>query len=105
MVRTDCREQKLDAFYAPKSLTTQVEPSHSSVTGHNSADGERKRAAPAGSDQTPATKKRRHHKPVELTSVRNLQRKVLKGTQRYANSSYESYCQVTQRYGLSFTQI
>ena len=77
MVRTDCREQKLDAFYAPKSLTTQVEPSHSSVTGHNSADGERKRAAPAGSDQTPATKKRRHHKPVELTSVRNLQRKVL----------------------------
>lgn len=74
MVRTDSREQKLDAFYAPKSLTTQVEPSQA---GTNSADGERKRTAAPGSELTPAAKKRRHHKPVELTSVQSLQRKVL----------------------------
>ena len=76
MVRTDCREQKLDAFYAPKSLTAQAGPSQASAG--SSADGERKRAAaPPVSDQTPATKKKRHHKPVELTSVQSLQRKVL----------------------------
>ena len=75
MVRTDCREQKLDAFYAPKLLTTQAESPQSSVS--SSGDGERKRTATPGSDQTPATKKRRQHKPVELTSVQSLQRKVL----------------------------
>ena len=85
MVRTDSREQKLDAFLAPKSLGSHTGPHTSSSgsmdMGTSSSEeqrqgGERKRSAGDGSEP-PATRRRRHHKPVQLTSVKNLQRHVL----------------------------
>ena len=85
MVRTDSREQKLDAFLAPRSLGSHIEPHTSSSSNTNVGTstseeerqgGERKRSA-GEKLEPPATRRRRHHKPVQLTSVKNLQRHVL----------------------------
>ena len=89
MVRTDSREQKLDAFVVPQSLASQDEAQtrSSSGTGIGMSSGEegagiegggqRKRPT-AGGMEPPAARRRRQHKVVQLTSVQNLQREVRK---------------------------
>ncbi len=90
MVRTDSREQKLEAFFVPGStqqpLHSQSEPvdkgssSAQSESGSHSTSREGRRHSSTGtvSSVLRPLRKRAHRKEVRLTSVRSLQLSVRK---------------------------
>lgn len=78
MIRTDAKEQSLDSFVIPTSVreftnslnseAQSIETSPPSVSGEKSISHKRK-----SSDSILSTvKRRKHHKPVQLTSINNL---------------------------------
>lgn len=92
MVRTDAKEQKLDAFFVPESLREQQLPQSSGLMeGASSGDGREESmeveegtssAATASSKKRPAPsldqpfKRKVRRKEVKLTSVKSLQQSV-----------------------------
>ena len=96
MVRTDAKEQKLDAFFMPKSLREQQLPQSSGLTEGALSGGEREvkgeesmdveegtcSAATGSSKKRPAPsldqpfKRKVRRKEVKLTSVKTLQQSV-----------------------------
>ena len=99
MVRTDSKEQKLDAFLIPSLTGTDIEatdrmdyeepnlliksseesssPATASATDEETVlkEKNKKKRSPI-STPLMLSKKRKHHKPVHLTSVRNLLQRV-----------------------------
>lgn len=67
MIRTDSKEQTLDSFIVPKELSVCSESKEN--TEKDTKDRKRKST---NVPQLSTMKKRKHHKPVHLTSVNNL---------------------------------
>ena len=78
MVRTDSKEQKLEAFLHPLShgqdmMETEKEADEDFCDGQSSGKKHKRK-----SSLTITQRKRGHHKPVHLTSVNKLLQKIRK---------------------------
>ena len=90
MVRTDPKEQKLDAFLAPammikqQSINGDEKESNSGEEGMKSLGHKAEKLAESGTRKrqltptyvSPAQRRRKHHRTVHLTSVKNLIQKL-----------------------------
>ncbi len=89
MVRTDSKEQKLEAFFGPgstqrpahnqlKSLHASTSQAQSESGSHSSSEQKKRSSSGSVSSVMRPFKKRAHRKEVRLTSVRSLQLSVRK---------------------------
>ncbi|XP_065885951.1 DNA mismatch repair protein Mlh1-like [Dysidea avara] len=115
MVRTDSREMKLDAFVRPPSLDATTRPSSTPTTNtanrsdpvdmdtsnpividdEGSSAAKRPRENETANQTTTSVevpaKKRRHHKPVHLTSVLNLQQRIKENQHKELTELFKNY--------------
>ena len=72
-IRTDSKEQTLHSFVVPKELNNSQSDNASSSKSVGTSCKKRKST---DSPQLTNAKKRKHHKPIHLTSVNNLIQEV-----------------------------